>query len=166
MPNFDRFSTGARDRGPMKTTGIALVAAVLGIAACGGGETPTASSCAESWNADANAKQQATLAGVAAVDILVGDTFRIGTWPKGEQNVSVTEGFGDSAHGRPAVVSKNACVVLLPDSTMGQMAFVETDGKKWGFIASEKATFPDAALKSVAAPRVAQPDALGKLKLQ
>jgi hypothetical protein len=136
----------------------------LGVAACGGGDkSPTAASCAESWNAEANATQQATLAGVAAVDVLVGDKYRVGTWPKGEQKVSVTEGFSQ-AKGRDAVVSKNACVVLLPDSSMGQMAFVET-GDKWGFVAREKATFPDAALKSIAGARFAEPDVLGKLKL-
>jgi hypothetical protein len=154
----------------MKTTAIALAVAVLGIAACGGSDAPTAASCAKSWNADANAQQQATLAGVAAVDILVGDKFRVGTWPKSEQTVSVTEGFSDTPTGRDAVVNKNACVVLLPDSTMGQMAFVETDGK-WGFVRSDldkgvKTTFADAALKSIAGARNAEPDALGKLKLE
>jgi len=153
----------------MKTTRIALVVVALVIAACGGDETPTAASCTQSWNADANATQQATLAGVRAVDVLVADNFRVGTWPKGEQKVSVTEGFSDTDKGRDAVVSKNACVVLLPDSTMGQMAFVEADGK-WGFVRGEpdkgvKATFADAALKSIAGARNAEPDALGKLRL-
>lgn len=149
----------------MKTTGIALVAAVLVIAACGDGDAPTAASCADKWNADANAKQQATLAGVVTVDVLVGDKFRVGTWPKGEQKVSVTEGFAEVKRGRPAVVGKDSCVVLLPDSRLGQMAFVETDGK-WGFVRGAKATFPEAASKSVAGARLAEPDALGKLKLQ
>jgi hypothetical protein len=149
----------------MKTTGIALVAAVLVLAACGGGDTPTAASCADKWNADANVKQQATLAGVMSVDVLVGDTFRVGTWPKSEQKVSVTQGFSDTKNGRPAVVQKDSCVVLLPDSRLGQMAFVEADGK-WGFVRGEKATFPAAASKSVAGARVAEPDALGKLKLE
>jgi hypothetical protein len=148
----------------MKTTGLALAVAVVAIAACGGSDAPTAASCADSWNADANAKQQATLAGVAAVDILVGDEYRVGTWPKGEQKVSVTEGFGAEEGGRPAVVSKNSCVVLLPDSTYGRMAFVET-GDKWGFVRGKKQAFPAAAVKSVAGARVAEPDALGKLKL-
>jgi hypothetical protein len=137
--------------------------AALGVAACGGGDAPTAASCADSWNADANAKQQATLAGVAAVDILVGDKYRVGTWPKSQQKVSVTEGFSQ-AKGREAVVDKDSCVVLLPDSSMGQMAFVQT-GDTWGFIARGKATFPDAALKSIAGARFAKPDVLGKLKL-
>lgn len=150
----------------MRTTRIALVAAVLGIAACGGDDAPTAASCTQRWNADANATQQATLAGVTAVDVLVGDKFRIGTWPNGEQKVSVTEGFSDAdkGHGHAAVVKKNSCVVLLPDSTMGQMAFVEADGK-WGFVWGKKATFPEAALKSIAGARNAKPDALGKLAL-
>jgi hypothetical protein len=147
----------------MKTTGIALAAAVVAIAACGGSDAPTAASCAESWNADSNTTQQATLAGVAAVDVLVGDNYRVGTWPKNEQKVNVTEGFGQSK-GRPAVVSKNSCIVLLPDSRLGQMVFVET-GDKWGFIARQKSTFPKAALKSIAGARIAEPDALGKLKL-
>jgi hypothetical protein len=154
----------------MRTTRIALVAAVLGIAACGGDDTPTAASCTKSWNADANATQQATLAGVRVVDILVADNFRVGTWPKGEQKVSVTEGFGDTDKGRDAVVSKNACVVLLPDSTMGQMAFVESDGK-WGFVRGDedrgrKKTFADAALRAIAGAQNAKPDALGKLRLE
>ncbi|MFL5840098.1 MAG: hypothetical protein ACJ77Z_06575, partial [Thermoleophilaceae bacterium] len=110
-------------------------------------------------------KQQATLAGVVTVDVLVGDKFRVGTWPKGEQKVSVTEGFAEVKRGRPAVVGKDSCVVLLPDSRLGQMAFVETDGK-WGFVRGAKATFPEAASKSVAGARLAEPDALGKLKLQ
>ena len=153
----------------MKATRIALVVVALVIAACGGDETPTAASCTESWNADGNATQQATLAGVVTIDVLVGDKFRVGTWPKGEQKVSVTEGFADTAKGRNAVVNKNACVVLLPDSRMGQMAFVESDGT-WGFVRGDRArdknaTFADAALKSIAAPRNAEPDALGKLRL-
>ena len=154
----------------MKTTGIALAVAVLGIAACGGSDAPTAASCAKSWNDAANATQQATLAGVRAVDILVADNFRVGTWPKGEQKVSVTEGFGDTSTGHPAVVTKNACVVLLPDSTLGQMAFVETDGK-WGLVRGDEdrrgaeKTWADAALKSVAGAKDVEPDALGKLKL-
>ena len=154
----------------MRTTRIALVAAVLGIAACGGDDTPTAASCTKSWNADANATQQATLAGVGATDILVGDRYRIGTWPKGEQKVSVTDGFGDTDTGHAAVVGKNACVILLPDSTLGQMAFVETDGK-WGLVRGDEdrrgaeKTWADAALKSVAGAKDVEPDALGKLKL-
>lgn len=170
MPDFDRFSTAARERGAMRTTRIALVAAVLGIAACGGGDTPTAASCTKSWNADANATQQATLAGVRAVDVLVADNFRVGTWPKDERKVSVTEGFAATPKkGSDAVVNKNACVVLLPDSTMGQMAFVESNGK-WAFVRSDvdrdlNATFADAALKSITGARNVKPDALGKLEL-
>jgi hypothetical protein len=165
MPDFDRSSTAGSDGAAMKITGIALVASIAAIAACGGDDAPTAASCAESWNANANAKQQATLVGVRAVDVLVGDRYRVGTWPNGEQTVSVTEGFSDVAKGHDAVVNKNACVVLLPDSRLGQMAFVETDGK-WGFVRGEKATFPDAAAKSIAGAKNAQPDALGKLALQ
>jgi hypothetical protein len=146
----------------MKTTGIALVVAVLVIAACGGGDAPTAASCADSWNADANANQQATLAGVVTVDVLLEGKFRIGTWPKSEQTVPVTTGFA-LAKGREAVVSKDSCLVVLPDSRMGQMAFVESDGK-WGFV-REQSPFPKAASKSVAGARTAEPDALGKLKL-
>jgi hypothetical protein len=165
MPGLDRFSTARPDGGPMKTTGIALVAAVLVIAACGGGDAPTAASCADSWNADANVKQQATLAGVLQGNVLVGDKFRVGTWPKGEQKVSVTEGFADVKDGRPAVVGKDSCVIVLPDSRLGRMAFVEADGK-WGYVWGTKATFPEAASKSVAGARLAEPDVLGKLKLQ
>lgn len=147
----------------MKTTGVALVAAVLVIAACGGGDAPTAASCAESWNADANARQQATLAGVRAVDVLLDGNYRVGTWPRGDQKVTVTEGFSVVKKGHGAVVNKGSCVVVLPDSSIGQMGFVETDGK-WGFVRNQKST--EAALKSVAGARVAEPDALGKLKLQ
>lgn len=147
----------------MKTTGIALVVAVLVIAACGGGDEPTAASCADSWNADGNTDQQATLAGVVTVDVLLDGKFRVGTWPKSEQTVPVTTGFAEEK-GREAVVSKGSCVVVLPDSRMGQMAFVESDGK-WGFV-REQSTFPKAASKSVAGVRFAEPDALGKLTLQ
>lgn len=147
----------------MKTTGIAPVVAVLVIAACGGGETPTAASCAESWNAEANADQQATLAGVATVDVLLDGKFRIGTWPKSEQMVPVTKGFSDPGTARKAVVSKDSCVVVLPDSRVGRQAFVESDGK-WGFV-REQSPFPKAASKSIAGARTAEPDALGKLKL-
>jgi hypothetical protein len=82
----------------------------------------------------------------------------------------VTEGFADTATGRNAVVNKNACVVLLPDSTMGQMAFVVSDGT-WGFVRGDRATdknatFADAALKSIVGSRNAEPDALGKLRLK
>src|SRR3954470_24973069 len=128
----------------MKTTGIALAAAVLVIAACGGDDAPTATSCAESWNADANATQQSTLAGVATVDVLLDGKFRVGTWPRGDQKVVVTEGFSDVKKGRGAVVNKGSCVVVLPDSRVGQMGFVEADGK-WGFVRNQKST--EAALK-------------------
>src|SRR3954467_2685993 len=147
---------------------VAVTAAALlgvAIAGCGDEANPTAASCAESWNADANATQQATLAGVVTVNVLVGDKFRVGTWPKSEQKVSVTEGVTEEKRGRPAVVGKDSCVVLLPDSRLGQMAFVEADGR-WGFVRGKKATFPEAASKSVAGARLAQPDALGKLKLR
>jgi hypothetical protein len=147
----------------MKTTGIALVAAVLVIAACGGGDAPTAASCADSWNADANATQQATLAGVAAVDVLLDGKYRVGTWSRGDQKLIVTEGFSDVKKGRDAVVNKGSCVVVLPDSSVGQMGFVEVD-RKWGFVRNQKST--EAALKSTAGTQVAEPDALGKLKLQ
>jgi hypothetical protein len=136
----------------------------LGVAACGGGDTRTAASCADSWNADSNATQQATLAGVAAVDVLVGDKYRVGTWPASEQKVSVTEGFSDESKGREAVVNKGNCVVVLPDSSVGQMAFVET-GDKWGFVRGIKSTLPAAGLKSIAGARFVEPDVLGKLKL-
>ena len=63
-----------------------------------------------------------------------------------------------------AVVKKNSCVILLPDSTLGRMAFVQVDGK-WGFVWGKKATFPAAAAKSISGARDAEPDALGKLKL-
>jgi hypothetical protein len=154
----------------MRTTRIALVAAVLGLAACGGGDTPDAASCTKSWNSAANATQQSTLAGVRVVDVLVADNFRVGTWPKGERKVTVTKGFSDRAHGREATVGKNACVVLLPDSRMGQMAFVEADDGKWGFVVNEEAkgpkeTFPDDALKAIAGARNVKPDVLGKLAL-
>src|SRR3954453_5891071 len=146
----------------MKTTGIALVAAVLVIAACGDGNVQTAANCADSWNANRNETQQATLAGVVSVDVLVGHKFRVGTGPKSEQRVSVTEGFSKTKNGRPAVVSKDSCVVLLPDSSVGQMGFIEADGK-WGFVWGKKATFPEAASESVAGARFGEPDALGKL---
>jgi len=148
----------------MKTIGIALVVAVLGIVACGGGETPTAASCAESWNAETNADQQATLAGAIAAGIGFDGQFRVGTWPNAEQTVPVTDGFA-AKPSADAVVEKNSCVLVLPDSRVGQMAFAERHGK-WLFVGEEKSTFPEAALKSVAGARTAEPDALGKLKLK
>ena len=146
----------------MKTAGIALVVAVLGIAACGGGETPTAASCAESWNADANADQQATLAGVVTGDVLVEGKFRLGTWPNAKQTVPASNGFGKKPLGN-AVVAKNSCLLVLPDSRIGQMAFAEGDGK-WVFV-REQSAFPKVASKALAGVRNAEPDALGKLKL-
>jgi hypothetical protein len=150
----------------MKTTGFALVAAVLVIAACGGGDASTAASCAESWNADANASQQATLAGTMAVDAGFEGQFRVGTWPKGEQTVSTRKGFA-ATDGAKAVVGKGSCLVVLPDSRFGRMAFAESDGK-WVFVANPegKAPFPTAAAKAIAGARAAEPDALGKLTLQ
>lgn len=149
----------------MKTTGIALAASVVAIAACGGSDAPTAASCAKSWNADTNARQQATLAGlVGGANIFVADQFRVGIWPKDEQKVLVTAGFSDPKKGgREAVVSKNSCVLLLPDSRVGRMAFVDTDGK-WGFVRETQA-FPKAAVRAIAHARNAKPDVLGKLKL-
>jgi hypothetical protein len=170
MPDLDRFSTAGRDSADMRTTRIALVAAALGIVACGGDKAPTATSCGQRWNDDANATQQATLAAATASSVLVGDTFRVGTWPNGEQKVPVISstswsgGRPLSVSARAAVVKKNSCVILLPDSTLGRMAFVQVDGK-WGFVWGKKATFPAAAAKSISGARDAEPDALGKLKL-
>jgi hypothetical protein len=44
------------------------------------------------------------------------------------------------------------------------MAFVEA-GDKWGLVRGKQQTFPAAAMKSVAGRKVAEPDALGKLRL-
>src|SRR4051812_36690754 len=102
----------------MRTTQIAVVAAVFGIAACGGDKAPTATSCAQRWNDDANATQQATLAAARGSSVFAGDKFQIGTWPNGEQKVSVISstswsgGRPLSASARPAVVKKNSCVIL------------------------------------------------------
>jgi hypothetical protein len=148
----------------MKTTRIALVAAVLAIAACGGDDGPTAATCAESWNADANADQQATLAGAVAADINFEGQFRVGTWPEAEQTVPVTKGFA-ARPGAEAVVQKDTCLLVLPPSRVGQMAFAESDGK-WVFVGEEKSPFPEAAAKSILGAQPAEPDALGKLKLR
>ena len=147
----------------MKTTGIALAVAVLGIAACGGSETPTATSCAESWNADANAKQQATLVGAQSVDALLAGKFRIGTWPKTDQNVPVANGFTLDPSGK-TTVQKHSCLLVLPPSRLGQMAFVEAGGR-WRLVATNATKFPEQAKRAVEGARVVEPDALGKVKL-
>jgi hypothetical protein len=147
----------------MKTTGIALVVAVLGIAACGGGETPTAASCAESWNAETNAHQQAILVGTQSVDAILEGKFRIGTWPKSEENVPVSDSFTLDPSGK-ATVQKNSCLLVYPPSRLGQMAFVEAGGK-WKFVATNATKFPDQARRAVEGARVVKPDALGKVTL-
>jgi hypothetical protein len=161
---------------------LVLSALAMSITACGGDDNEkaapakkataaakpaTADSCAKSWNADANADQQATLAGTYVVDAAFEGQLRVGTWPKGAQSVGTRKGFGltDSAK---AVVSKGSCLVVLPDSgRYGQMAFAESDGK-WVFVANPEGKappFPTAAAKAIEGARAAEPDALGRLKL-
>ena len=134
------------------------------LVACGGSDTPTAASCAESWNADTNAAQQSTLVGTRSVDIILAGQFRVGTWPKSEQKVPVTKGFATRPSGE-ATVTKNSCVLVFPQTREGDMAFVETDGK-WQFVRDNTgSTFPKAARDAVEGARVAKPDVLGKVKL-
>ena len=148
----------------MKTTGIALVVAVLGITACGGAETPTAASCAESWNAESNAKQQATLVGTRSIDAVLDGKFRIGTWPKAEAKVPVSSGFTLDPNGE-ATVKQNSCLLVYPPSRLGQMAFIEADGK-WKLVATNATKFPNAARRAVEGARVVEPDALGKVTVK
>jgi hypothetical protein len=155
---------------------LSVGAVALGVTACGGddGDTATpakkvtaatkpanAATCTQSWNATGNAHQQALLAGVAATDIVLEGHYRVGTWPKGAQTVPVTKSFSQKPEGE-AVVKKGSCVVVLPDTTIGQMAFAQSGGK-WVFVAGSK--FPKVASKSATGTRSAQPDALGQLKL-
>ena len=163
-------------------TALVVSAIAMGITACGGNDEnaapskkataaakpATADSCAKSWNANANADQQSTLAGTMVVDAGFEGQLRVGTWPKGTQSVRTRKGFAtkDSAK---AIVSKGSCLVVLPDSARyGQMAFAESDGK-WVFVANpdgKAPPFPTAAAKAIAGARAAEPDALGKLVLQ
>jgi hypothetical protein len=145
----------------------------MGLTACGGDDNnaaaaATAESCAKSWNAGANADQQATLAGTMVVDAGFEGQVRVGTWPKDKQNVATRKSFA-LKDGAKAVVSKGSCLVVLPDSArFGQMAFAESDGG-WVFVANpdgKAPPFPTAAAKVIAGPRAAEPDALGKLQLQ
>lgn len=165
-------------------TALVVSAFAMNITACGGGDDDdkkaapakkvpaaakpaSADSCAKSWNANANADQQATLAGTMAVDAGFEGQFRVGTWPKGEQTVPTRKGFA-AKDGAKAVVGKGSCLVVLPDSRFGRMAFAESDGK-WVFVANpdgKAPPFPTAAAKAIAGARAAEPDALGKLTLQ
>jgi hypothetical protein len=135
----------------------------LGLVACGGDDSQTAASCAESWNADANAKQQATLVGARSVDAILDGKFRIGTWPKSEAKVPVSDSFTLDPSGE-ATVQKNGCLLVFPPSRLGQMAFVEAGGK-WKLVATNATKFPDDARRAVQGARVATPDVLGKVKL-
>jgi hypothetical protein len=161
-------------------TALVLSAVTMNVTACGGNDdkaapakkaaakSATAESCANSWNANANADQQATLAGTYVVDAAFEGRLRVGTWPKGAQTVGTRKGFA-TADSAKAVVRKGSCLVVLPDSgRYGQMAFAESDGK-WVFVANpdgKAPPFPTAAAKAIAGARAAQPDALGKLELQ
>jgi hypothetical protein len=163
-------------------TALVVGAVAMSITACGGDDDKTAPAkkataaakpataegCAQSWNANANADQQATLAGTMAVDAGFEGQFRVGTWPKGEQRVPTRKGFA-TKDGAKAVVGKGSCLVVLPDSArFGQMAFAESDGK-WVFVANPEGPappFPTAAAKAIVGARAAEPDALGKLTLQ
>jgi hypothetical protein len=164
------------------TAALVVSAFAMSITACGGGDDEnaapakkataaakpaTADGCAKSWNANANADQQATLAGTMVVDAGFEGQLRVGTWPKGTQSVATRKGFA-MKDGAKAVVGKGSCLVVLPDSARyGQMAFAESDGK-WVFVANPegKAPFPTAAARAIAGARAAEPDALGKLTLQ
>jgi hypothetical protein len=143
-------------------TTVSVLALVL--VACGSGESPTAASCMKSWNAAANADQQATLAGTVSADISFDGEFRVGTWPKSDQKVPVSVGFSEKPSGE-TVAQKGSCVLVLPPSRVGQMAFVEAKGK-WKFVADEASEFPRAARRELAGAKAATPDALGKLKLE
>jgi len=164
-------------------TALVVSAAAIGITACGGGndknaapakqaaaaaKPASADSGLKSWNANANADQQATLAGTMVVDAGFEGQLRVGTWPKGTQSVATRKGFA-LKDGARAVVSKGSCLVVLPDSARyGQMAFAESDGN-WVFVANpdgKAPPFPTAAAKVIAGARAAEPDSLGKLTLQ
>ena len=152
--------TSIRARLVAVTTASSLA---LGVVACGG-ETPTAASCADSWNADANADQQPTLAGALAADISLNGQFRVGMWSSAEQTVPVTDGFAEKPSAE-AVVPKNSCLLVFPPSHVGQMAFFEAKGK-WRFVRDNTGSeFPAAARRELSGAKVATPDALGKLKL-
>jgi hypothetical protein len=154
---------------------VACGLVVLGAGACGGDDDaaapakkPTAAkptnagSCAKSWNANANAIQQSTLAGVVAADPAFDGPWRVGMWPKGSQTVTISKGFG-GAVGK-ATIDTGSCLIVLPGSRYGQMAFAQSGGK-WVFVAEGGAKFSEAASKAVAGVRTAEPDALGKLRL-
>ena len=163
-------------------TALVVGAIAASVTACGGDDNnaaaakkptaaarpATAEGCAKSWNAVANADQQATLAGTMVVDAGFEGQLRVGTWPKDKQNVATRKGFA-LKDGAKAVVSKGSCVVVLPDSArFGRMAFAESDGR-WVFVANpdgKAPPFPTAAAKVIAGARAAEPDALGKLKLE
>jgi len=142
-------------------TTVSVVGLVL--VACGGGESRTAASCTQSWNADANAGQQSTLAGAVATDIILDGEFRVGTWPNSAQKVPVRVGFASHPSGA-AVAEKGSCVLVFPPTRMGQLAFVEADGK-WKFVAGGDSKFPRAARRQLAGAKDGTPDALGKFKL-
>ena len=146
---------------------VATAALTLAFAACGGEDKPTAKSCLDSWNAEDNAGYQAVLAGTLNVDIILDGSFRVGTWPKGEQTVpflSDKDGFSEKPASGRARVAKNDCLVVYPPTRLGEMAFFEGDGK-WHFVRVKHSGFAKEAAKAVAGARKVTPDVLGKLKL-
>ena len=72
----------------------------------GAGAMSSAERCIHSWNAAANAYQQATLAGAMSAAISLEGEFRVGTWPKSKRTVPVTHGFAIHPSGRAGVARR------------------------------------------------------------
>jgi hypothetical protein len=153
----------------LSRNGHAVLAAVAVSAAFGalgcGDDALSAGDCVKSWNAKGNVHQQSTLAGAMAADISLDGDFRVGTWPSGERKVPVTDGFAARPSG-DGVVAKHSCVVVMPPSRVGRMAFFEADAK-WRFVRDNTGSqFPADALRELAKAPPASPNALGQLELR
>ena len=150
----------------------AVTALAFALAACGGSKSPTAASCAKSWNADANADQQAVLLAARGSDIILDGKFRVGTWPKSDENVPVAKGFasGPGFASKPsgeARVQNDSCVLVFPPTTKGNMAFVQSDDGSWKYVRDNTGSkFAAAARRELTGAKVATLDALGKVKVE
>ena len=168
----------------MKRLTIIIAACALVAAGCGddddddsSGEqtsaTTSASSvqtCIDSWNEESNEALQTALAGAISASGADPEALQVGTWPKSERTVDYRSGedaFGDVTG--QATVPTDACLIIVPPSQAGDLAYFEADGK-WHFVIrpadeprGEK--FQVAAERLIAGAETATVDALGKLSL-
>ena len=157
-----------------KAFAVCLLAVSLVVAVgCGDDDDESSSSaaqtCVDSWNAEANAGHQTSLAGIISAVGIAPDEWRVGTWPGPEQTVPVWSpeiAFADSTD--KDTVPTDSCLISAPESHEGDVSFFEAEGGKWQLVKSNstpRSKFPAEARKRIADAETATADALGKLTL-